>query len=79
MVFSTKSLPLSVLEIKLKLSDSVASLETIAKNSFEKIGPLLLKSKVISNKKTLLEEGIKDGSEITSVIGGGVKYKEKRD
>jgi hypothetical protein len=54
-------------------------LESIAKASFEKLGPLLLDGKLLSNKSTLMEENIKEGSKVTSAIGGGVKYVEKRD
>jgi hypothetical protein len=51
----------------------------MAKTAFGKCGALSLNGKTISSKATLTEAGIKTGSQVTTALGGGVKYKEKRD
>lgn len=78
-IFNEKDIPLSILQVKLKLTDPITCLESLAKSAFEKLGPLILDGKTLSNKSTVMEENITDGSMVTSVMGGSIKYKEKRD
>jgi len=54
-------------------------IEAQGKAAFVKIGTLLLNGKKLESKQTLLEAGITNGSEVTSAMGAGVKFKEKRD
>jgi hypothetical protein len=67
------------MNIKLPIDAPVSEIEQMGKAAFVKIGTLLLDGKKLESTQTLVDAGIKENTEVTSAMGAGIKYKEKRD